>query len=404
MCLKDTNEMGCAEIYGHVEWVQTCWCGICEIQGGKSGKGGPMKLYFSVPAFVVLFRESLEVMIVLVILIQFLEKAHEEGSITKEMFKAFKREVYLGATIGFAGCIVFGVGVLCLASLVYQAFEGDNRRLFEGCMMFITCFVLTYLALSFYKMINSKEGHERKMRQMIQESLEAAQEARTTGNAAFSKKYTFFVLALTTGFREGMESIVFLIGVVSDVSDLSSLPIPIITALISSRLVGFCFMKGTNKMRVERFMKCSSLLLLFIAAGFFMGAVHKIQELGDQVFGDNTKKDGNPMAWQNEPVWDWSDTANDKTDRFFVLMRALLGYQDKPTPVEMFAYAVYWIVIIILGVIIVRRINKKMEERFGQPGEQARDLTVSDTGKPEAVVVVVVAALPESNIGKTQMW
>merc|ERR1719324_816805 len=146
-----------------------------------------------------------------------------------------------------------------------------------------------------------------------------------SGSTVFKKKHTFFVLALTTGFREGMESVVFLIGVVSDVSDLSSLPIPIVLALICSRLVGYCFFKGTNRMRVERFMKCSSLLLLFIAAGFFMGSVHKFQELTTQPFGDNTKKDGNGYAWQNTPVWDWSSWANDVTDRFCVLMRALLG-------------------------------------------------------------------------------
>merc|ERR1719316_1178625 len=116
-------------------------------------------------------------MIVLVILIQFLEKTHEEGGISKDVLRGFKREVYMGALLGFAGCLIFGIGVLCAASLVYQAFEGDNRRLFEGIMMFVTSFILTYLALSFYKMINSKEAHERKMHELLQQSLAASQEA-----------------------------------------------------------------------------------------------------------------------------------------------------------------------------------------------------------------------------------
>jgi len=273
---------------------------------------------------------------------------------------------------------IFGIGVLCAASLVYQAFEGDNRRLFEGIMMFVTSFILTYLALSFYKMINSKEAHERKMHELLQQSLAASQEAMAPGGSVFKKKYTFFVLALTTGFREGMESVVFLIGVVSDVSDLSSLPIPIVTALIASRLVGWCFFKSTNRMRVEKFMKCSSLLLLFIAAGFFMGAVHKIQELSAQIFGDNTTKDGDGNAWQNKPVWDWSETANDKTDRFFVLLRALFGYQDKPTPVEMLAYAFYWIVIVIAACLIGRRVNNKIKESFRPSEERSGDMALEN--------------------------
>jgi high-affinity Fe2+/Pb2+ permease len=63
----------------------------------------------------------------------------------------------------------------------------------------------------------------------------------------FGKKHAFFVLAFTTGLREGLESIVFLVGVISDVKDLSSLPIPIISALVLSRLVGCCFFQGTKK-------------------------------------------------------------------------------------------------------------------------------------------------------------
>jgi FTR1 family protein len=256
-------------------------------------------------------------------------------------------------------------------------------------MMFVTSFILTYLALSFYKMINSKEGHERKMRAQIQATLEAAQQAKEAGNTAFSKKYTFFLLSLNVGFREGMESIVFLIGVVSEVSDLSSLPIPIALALICSRMVGYCFFKGTNRMRVERFMKCSSLLLLFIAAGFFMGSIHKFQELTTAPFGDNSKKDGTTsMAWQNTPVWDWSDWANDVTDRFWVLMRALLGYQDKPTPLEFFAYGFYWIVVITAAVFIVRRVNKQMAARFGNgKGEEPATVTSEDKVNAGAAAV-----------------
>ena len=43
---------------------------------------------------------------------------------------------------------------------------------------------------------------------------------------------------------QGLESIVFLVGVVSDLKDLSSLPLPLISALVLSRLVGCCFFQG----------------------------------------------------------------------------------------------------------------------------------------------------------------
>ena len=53
--------MQCAEIYGHVEWIQACEC-VDEATGLRDNvtvaepRVGSANLYFSVPAFVVLFR------------------------------------------------------------------------------------------------------------------------------------------------------------------------------------------------------------------------------------------------------------------------------------------------------------------------------------------------------------
>ncbi len=232
-----------------------------------------------------------------------------------------------------------------MASLAYGLFEGDNERIFQFCMMMLTSFVLTFLAVNFYKMIFTKEAHERKMKKQMEETLEATQETPENGIATgFGKKHAFFVLAFTTGLREGLESIVFLVGVISDVKDLSSLPIPIISALILSRLVGCCFFQGTKKVRVDWFMRGSAILLMFIAAGFFSASMHQLQEL--DVFGIWSPRAERP--WQNSQVWDARECCNDKTNRFFVLMRALFGWQDQATPIEIFAWLLYWIVGMLL--------------------------------------------------------
>ncbi|CAE7279316.1 unnamed protein product [Symbiodinium pilosum] len=59
------RNMQCAEIYGHVDWLQVCDC-VDEATGLRDNitvaapRLGTANIYFSVPAFVVLFRESLE--------------------------------------------------------------------------------------------------------------------------------------------------------------------------------------------------------------------------------------------------------------------------------------------------------------------------------------------------------
>jgi len=362
-CHPGLNEMGCAEIYGHVEWSGKCLCrleGLDYISNSTAEeKSTALNLYFSIPAFIVLFRESLEVVIVLVVIIQFLIKSRDNGMITQEMFCKFRREVYLGASMGFLCCLILGVGFLALASLAFNLFKGDGRLIFEGSMMIVTAIVLTFLALNFYKMVHTMRGHERKMKKQVEQVLAACKEAEgLDGQASFSRKHAFLVFAFSVGLREGLESILFLVGVVSDVKDLSSLPLPIITALILARVVGCCFFQGTKKMNVAWFMRGSAFLLLFIAAGFFTSSVHSFQELG--VFGTWSPK--SQRSWQNQMVWDTRSCCNDKTNRFFVLVRALFGYQDQPSPIEFFAYATYWATSTIVGAVVVRRAKKELEQ------------------------------------------
>ncbi|OLQ14250.1 Plasma membrane iron permease [Symbiodinium microadriaticum] len=363
-CHPGLTNMQCAEIYGHVEWIQVCDC-VDEATGLRDNitvaapRLAPANLYFSVPAFVVLFRESLEVVIVLAIIMQFLTKMKNDGLLEVSLFYKFRREVYFGASLGFALCLLFGVGFLALASLTYQLFDGDNERIFQFCMMSLTCVVLTFLAVNFYKMmIYSKEAHERKMKRQMEETLEATQAATGGGEVAFGKKHAFFVLAFTTGLREGLESIVFLVGVISDVKDLSALPLPIISALVLARLVGCCFFQGTKGLKVDWFMRVSAVLLMCIAAGFFSASMHQLQEL--DVFGTWSPRSERP--WQNVNVWDATVCCNDKTNRFFVLMRALFGWQDQATPVEIIAYILYWVAATIIVSLMVWHAKKKMQK------------------------------------------
>jgi len=385
-CLKDTDQNGCAEIYGHVEWGKKCNCRNLETgevltEDTEGGKGGEANLYFSVPAFIVLFRESLEVVIVLAIIIQFLDKAQDDGTISEELCKRLKREVYIGASVGFVACLCLGVGIIALASLARGLFQCDGLLVFDGVIMLLTCIVLTFLALNFYKMIFTKEAHELKMQQDVDNAIAAAKEGDK--EAGFGKKHVFLIFSFSTGLREGMESIIFLIGVISDFKDpsyISSLPIPIITALICSRIVGCIFFQGTKKMKVENFMRFCSILLLFVAAGFFSSSMHKWQELS--AFGTWSPRADRP--WQNQMVWDASDCCNDKTNRFFVLMRALLGWQDQPTPMEFFAYGLYWVVTPILGYFLIKREVKKVQEKLKKWREEK---ALREAQEPKVVLV-----------------
>lgn len=71
------------------------------------------------------------------------------------------------------------------------------------------------------------------------------------------------------------------------------------------------------------------------------------------------------------PVESLEDCCNDKTNRFFVLMRALLGWQDQPTPIEFIAWFLYWGVALSIGFVMVRRAKKtiaaKLDRQLSSP-------------------------------------
>lgn len=386
VCHKGLGESKCAEIYGHVDWLQKCDCRqtLKGPQGGAVATGRSELLqasarnYFSIPAFVVLFRESLEVTILLVIMLQFLQKAHDDGSIDDKVFETFRREVWLGTSMGGLLSLVIGVSVLILASFLYDdVFEGNGELIFEGIVTLLASAILTYIAFSFYRLLVKKEECEKELGLKVQDALNALDSRSNMPSLkTFASKRAFFVLAFTTGLREGMESIIFLVSVVPDLRDLWSLPLPIVCALFLSRLVGFCFFKGTHKLALGRFTKGCSAFLMLIAAGLLMSSAHKFQEVA--FFGPWSPRSA--RLWGNRQLWDWSETANDKSNRFFVLLRALFGYQDRPTPVELSTYALYWAVTIPVALGFAMRASKTaVTEAAGDPIDESKEVRASES-------------------------
>lgn len=55
------------------------------------------------------------------------------------------------------------------------------------------------------------------------------------------------------------------------------------------------------------------------------------------------------LAWQYQPVFDLTSCCSDDFstgNQFFVLARAVVGYQAKPTPVIIILYVFYWVCVI----------------------------------------------------------
>ncbi|GFR40538.1 hypothetical protein Agub_g1111, partial [Astrephomene gubernaculifera] len=166
-----------------------------------------------------------------------------------------------------------------------------------------------------------------------------------------------FVLVFTTVLREGIESVVFL-GGLSNVK-VTAIPLPAFVGITAGCLVGiFLYFSGKQVKHIKWLIIGMAVVIFFIAAGQVNIGTDSLMRAG--LFGYCSPwLDERP--WYMVPMYDWSGccadtdpTGTEPTNvqnrkRFFALARAIFGYQDKGTPVEVMSYACYWGLVFILA-------------------------------------------------------
>ncbi|GLI69194.1 hypothetical protein VaNZ11_013763 [Volvox africanus] len=165
-----------------------------------------------------------------------------------------------------------------------------------------------------------------------------------------------FFLVFTTVMREGIESVVFLGGLAN--VKLTAIPLPAFVGIVCGCLVGvFLYYSGKQVKHIKWLIIIMAIIIFFIAAGQVSIGTDALMRAG--AFGYCSPwLDERP--WYMVPMYDWSKCCGDtdpkgdepiaqqNRQRFFALVRAIFGYQDKGTPVELIAYCCYWGLVLIV--------------------------------------------------------
>lgn len=288
---------------------------------------------FSLPVFIIFFREFLEIFIIISILITYLKKTNQ--------YELYKRYIIYGSILG----ILLSSLIAGIVIALHQAYKQELYKVFghyyEGIMSYIASLIITIISLSLLKTFYFCDIHD-KIKQI---------ENRFADTIMKSRGYVLLAVLITI-LREGVEIIIFLFGGGLD-EPLNSIILSSIIGLFLALLVFYCLLKGGKLLSFQRIIIISSIFLLFTSAGMTMYASHEIQEEG--AFG--TWEPSSERSWLNKSVWDISTCCNDKTG-FFAIMRSVIGYQDKPTPLEIFVYLIYW-TLIVISLYIIKKYTKK---------------------------------------------
>ncbi len=228
---------------------------------------------------------------------------------------------YLGHTgnMRAARWVWSGVGAAALVSVAFFAillalqaeFEGATEQIFEGVTMTLAAGFLTWMILWMLR-------NARYLKAELHRGVEAA---LARGGAAWG----LFLLVFFAVVREGVELVLLLYAAPGEGKLIGT-----VLGLALAVGVGVAIYAFGRRIDLRTFFKVTSALLIMFAAGLLAHAAHEFAEAGILAAIEG------PKLWSTKALMpDDSGVGS--------ILRALFGYQDEPTVLELVTYLGYFV-------------------------------------------------------------
>lgn len=262
-----------------------------------------------VSAFFIVWRESIEAMLVIGILHAWLRQ-HEDGA-------RGRRWLW--------GGVVAGVGLaLLLAAVmlgVLSRLTGAALEYFEVVMMFVAAVLITQMVLWMRR-------HGRGLKRELESSA-----ARAAQGASWAGVLTLATLAVG---REGAETVIFLYGLFLEQHGLALLGFTgaAMAGLVAAFATFWLIERGSRWLSWRTFFRVSEIMLLLLATALLVNGTEKLIGLG-------------MLPALVDPLWDSAWLLDDGAP-VGGLMAALTGYRAHPALLTVFVYLAYWTLVLWL--------------------------------------------------------
>ncbi|CAM6095812.1 unnamed protein product [Calypogeia fissa] len=300
---------------------------------------------FAAQIFFIIFRECLEAVIIVSVLLSFLKQCLGQPDQDQKVYKRLVRQVWAGSLGGIAVCLIIGGTFIGVFYGLGKDLWAQSEDLWEGIFYLIATFIITIMGLALLRINKTKEKWKVKIAQALVDKTE--HQNATTRLGAWSRRYALFILPFITTMREGVEAVVF-VGGVSLSLKATAFPLPVVTGILSGLLVGYLIYRGGNVLSIQLFLIASTSVLYLIAAGMFSKAIWKLQfhAFAQKVGSDVAEEGDGPGSYDiTQSVWH-VNCCNPEIDHGWDVFNALLGWQNSATYGSIIAYNVYWICII----------------------------------------------------------
>lgn len=251
-------------------------------------------------ALVIAMREGIEMALVVGILLAYLSRVRARSA---------HRWVWLGVV----SAVLVSLGALALLNALDAELEGRNEQLFEGTTMVLAAVFLTWMI--FWMLRNSRH-----LKGELQRSVQGVLDR---GGMAWG----IFLLAFFAVVREGVELALLLFAAPGEGKLLGS-----VTGLAVAVVVGVLIYAFGRRIDLRTFFKVTTIILVLFAAGLVAHAAHEFAEAGLLAAVEG------PILWSTRSLLPDDEGLG-------AILRALVGYQDEPTVIEVVAYLGYFVIV-----------------------------------------------------------
>lgn len=247
-----------------------------------------------------------------------LEAALIVGIISAYLVKVGRRDllpaVLLGVGLAIALCVAVGVGVVATIGRLPLPVQATLEGLGALAAVVVVTWMLFWMRRQGRAMKGDIESH-------IASALERGTTAALVG------------MAFLAVIREGFETVLFLMAVVTSRGDTTSALIGGLVGLLVAAGIGYAIFAMGIRINLKRFFTITGTLLIFVAAGLVTYAVAEFTEAG--------------ILPPSPVAWDWGAVLPESSPIGSVLS-GLLGYRAAPTVLQVICYLAYLIPVLTL--------------------------------------------------------